>query len=805
MTIEDYQRAVDQFESIRQWWSAQDETDQNEATTRFRLIDDLLTRVLEWPPEHIVCEDSLGRTFADYVLGSPTRRVVVEAKREGVNFAIPLTAESGVMSLRDARRFSPELAAAIDQVARYATDRGIAVAVATNGHQFVAFLASRQDGVAPADGKALLFSSLDAVSSQFALFWECLSRGGVEANALARVLAASPPPPPPAKLSTRLRLYPGFRTRNRLQTDLKVLGDLFLTDYLAAPEIEELFLRECYSTSDTLSEYATVSREVLEARYSAAQDADGAELQAARGTDAINPELARDVLTASLGRRPLILLGDVGVGKTTFIRHFIRIDARELMERSIVLHINFGDEPALASDLNAYVIDRLQEQLADAGFDLEDDKLLRQVYSHDLNRLTRGIYGGLRKSDPKAYALRELGLLEKKLAEPDKHLQAMLRHIAKSKKQQIIIFLDNIDQRDFEFQEEVFLIGQSLAATWPATVFLSLRPETFNRSRVHGSLTAYQPRIFTIAPPAAKTVIDKRLAFSIAQLGVASESEVIPPTLEAQAAALTTYLGILRNSFSINNELIEAVDNLGGGNLRATLDFVNTFVGSGHVDTVKIFGIHADDGRYRVALHEFLRALLFGDYEHYSPAASPIPNLLDISSDDGREHFIVPLILAHVERIGEVGSHDGYVDVHDIHDAMQGMGFRVEQIESALERAVNGKLLSHQPRAAPTDSRRLYRITTVGAYLWTKLLGRFTYLDAMIVDTPIVDPSRRREIKDCRAIADRLDRAEIFQKYLDDCWDPIWAEGQAFDWMSASTSLQRDVGTIRRSIKLNNL
>lgn len=116
-------------------------------------------------------------------------------------------------------------------------------------------------------------------------------------------------------------------------------------------------------------------------------------------------------------------------------------------------------------------------------------------------------------------------------------------------KRQIIVFLDNIDQRDADFQEQVFLIGQSLAEAWPATVFLSLRPDTFYRSRNVGSLTAYQPRVFTIAPPDIKQVIDKRLRFCAGLVNdPLMRQQLMPQALDQQAATLGVYLDILARS-----------------------------------------------------------------------------------------------------------------------------------------------------------------------------------------------------------------------------------------------------------------
>ena len=83
--------------------------------------------------------------------------------------------------------------------------------------------------------------------------------------------------------------------------------------------------------SGALSQYAAVSRGILQTRYSAALgEALEVRLEPARSRKRISKNLGADVSVVAASRRPIILLGDVGVGKTMFLRHLIRIDAKEL-------------------------------------------------------------------------------------------------------------------------------------------------------------------------------------------------------------------------------------------------------------------------------------------------------------------------------------------------------------------------------------------------------------------------------------------------------------------------------------------
>lgn len=395
MAAEGFERAKASLSELVSWWSAQPTENRNEATTRVHLINDLLLGALAWPKSQITAEDRFDGEYTDYSAGSTSTQMIVEAKREGIYFELPAGAASGAMRLTTLTDASAQIAAAVEQVLLYCQKRGVPLAVVCNGHQIIAFLASRQDGTPPMEGRALVFDSPQSMYDDFQLLWDNLSPPGVDRLMLQRTLGDTAIETPPEKLSARIPGYPGYWARNKISTELKTLGDLVLQDLIMASELEHEFLARCYLTSNALSEYALVSKEILEARYSMLETLEAeVTTTGVREHDAISSDLKVDVTAGSFARRPLILLGDVGVGKSIFIRHFIQIDAREVMERSIALSIDFGGEPALAADLNEYVMDRFVLQLrANYGIDVEDDKFVRNVYEHELRSFATGCTG----------------------------------------------------------------------------------------------------------------------------------------------------------------------------------------------------------------------------------------------------------------------------------------------------------------------------------------------------------------------------------------------------------------------------
>jgi len=247
-------------------------------------------------------------------------------------------------------------------------------------------------------------------------------------------------------------------------------------------------------------------------------------------------------------------------------------------------------------------------------------------------------------------------------------------------------------------------------------------------------------------------------------------------------------------------DIPELIDNISGGNVRLALDLVQMFFGSGHVDTEKIVAIFKESGRYIIPIHEFLRAVIYGDNVHYDPAQSYLGNIFDVGSPDPKEHFVLPLALGHLERWSGPGLRNGYVETVRLYDRIQSLGFTPEQIDAALLRAHGHKLVEASARRAPEPGHELppsLRVTTVGVYHVRRLCNFFAYIDAMVVDTPILDREFREQIVSAWSIEERLERAEIFCDYLDQQWESVPDPLGTFQWPLVAAEVREDIRRIQ--------
>lgn len=175
-------------------------------------------------------------------------------------------------------------------------------------------------------------------------------------------------------------------------------------------------------------------------------------------------------------------------------------------------------------------------------------------------------------------------------------------------------------------------------------------------------------------------------------------------------------------------------------------------------------------------------------------------NIFDVTRPDPKEHFLVPMMVSF---LNNAGRENGFVETSLVYDRFQGLGFLAEQIDMAIIRSHRKKLIETSARQIPIIRQSMpsaLRATNEGIYHIRRLCRSFVYIDAMIVDTPILDKNVQQNIHDVMDILPRLDRAEYFRQYLDHQWSGLEHLWGVFDWHSISADLKTDMASIRSKV-----
>ncbi|WP_394653071.1 AAA family ATPase [uncultured Sphingomonas sp.] len=712
----------------------------------------------------------------DYMLDSPAK-AVVEVKREAKLWSLPPSGRPrAVRKIAPLLSNCPNFREVVEQVIPYCALKGAPIAIVTNGPQLAIFQAYGA-GLRPLEGEAYVFDGFDAQLENFSLLWSLLSPEGISENRALRQLGLHRSPRIPIKASQAIPEPMKFRYRDNLQDELRQIGSLLLEEIEDNPALRSEFFKECYVPIEANNRHLLLSKQIISERYSrvSGDSSTPSALDAASRTGKLGDNFLRNA-----GSRPMVVIGDVGVGKSSFFENLYLNLNKE--KDNIFININLGDKANLAEDLRRFISDAIPASLySNYSIDIFSADFIKAIYDDELKRFDKGIFGELKNTDPGLYESERRKFLAAKLERSDAHLLASLAHISRGQNRRVILVIDNADQRTFETQQEAFLIAQELAASRSMFVFVALRPSTFYLSKTTGALSAYQNKILSISPPPADEVIQRRLTFALR----IAEGKVAPAALEGIRLNLSSVVAFLRatlRSVIANNKIRQFLSNITGGNTRAVIELVTSFCGSPNVDARKIVNIELEQGDYIVPLHEFTKHALLGEYSYYNPLSSIVAcNVFDVVSADPREHFLACLIISYLS--SNIGNRDkdGFVPGEGVRTEMSRHSYLEDQIDGALRKLAKHKLIetphSHYREVAVDDDvspRQFhYRATSVGIYHVRFWIGSFSFLDATSTDTPIFDDTKRKAIVDLASsfdINDRLRKTSAFRQYLEECW-----------------------------------
>lgn len=785
----------------------------NEAETRHQFIDTLIHDVLGWDRSETKVERQEGGEFSDYELGIPPQ-VVVEAKRAGVNFEIPHEgATSVIRSIKSLNSTSKDFKAAFDQASNYCAKRGIQIGVVCTSTQIVVFLGVRTDGTPINEGKCLVFGNHAILKDSLSRLWQAISPAAVQQRELLKTLSTINPSGVPAKLSSYIQGYPSFRYPSESQQSLRMLSDLLIEDAPNTPEYRKRFLEECYCESGALARDALLGKNILAARYAAMfpPTEHSPSLKSVRREESERFGLSQEVVAEALGRRPIVIIGDVGVGKTSFIRNLIYVRAEDEMRNAIFIYIDLGSQANLGQDIQNFLIEDIERQLLENhGVDLLEDSFVRGVYHGDLIRFEKGVYGRLKESNHERFLEKQIEMLAELAANKVQHLQKCIQHLSKGRQKQVVICIDNADQRELRDQQRAFLAAQEFASIWHALVLISIRPRTYFASKSSGSISAYPQRILTISPPRVDLVLEKRLSFSLDL----AEGRLPLDRLDGISIRLDSIALFLRSliySLKKSRDLSEFMSNITGGNIREALELTKGFIGSPNVDSDKIISLMEMDEGYIIPLHEFSKSALLGEYSHYDAKSSLALNLFDVRYPDKKEHFLSIILINYLISDASSKSPEGFIPTGDICTELCRYGFVVDQIEHALRRLTNKKLIETTERITfdeglqglVGDMPMAFRATTIGSYHCSRWSPSFAYMDAMLVDTPILDSTARQNIlNDINSfeISRRLHRTTAFDEYLMNCWEKFEHHPVYFDWPTTRKAGDASFLSVQRAV-----
>lgn len=734
--------------------------DANEAATRFHIIDRVIFDVCGWPrdnPDSATVEfraDSSDGSagWADYRLccAPHPALAVVEAKRVGTSFSIPHSPNA--MRLRY-RRFESLNGAgdveALEQARSYAQSIGAAVIVATNGPQW---LLSRTfiEGLPRSKYPIITFSSIQDMITDISLFLDILSP---EAMSVSR------------HISTFDRALNGEVTFSNALTK-RWASDRGMGENEFSPGIrfvmQELFdridlpgrvdmLERCYVYQQRSKTYNQRLETALKDHFppfirgSSVDPVDDEREDAPRFRESI-------VAKARSAGEVILVVGNVGVGKTTFLNRFFDIVLPgKLKNKLIVARVDFNemvesagllfDASQLGEKVAQRIVEDLSQRASERGrpdIDPTATANLRGIYAQDISRRINAYeaaHGRKPSTDEGGKIMLEE--IERGQADAAKTLRGFANFVKGSLGVPLCIALDNVDHTGEAHERFVYNFAVELSGVQNCVCVVAMRQDTYYRYRKSGFLSTRNDPVFLIHPPSLQQVVARRIQYGNDVLfanreRLASFTRRAAPFTPAQ---IVRFLEVV-NEMLLDEagEVRQLVEVLSRRSIREAFRIIGGFATSGHMDVSRLITDYNDDAT-RHHFRRVLRALMLENNQFYHPQRSRIPNLYASAHHLREPHFLRVRLLQRAVFARDV---DRVLRFRGswITDELMAVGYETSVVATHFAQLVTWGMFDPTlaPPAAGEAPDDEYEISALGLYFFERLACNFTYLQYISED-----------------------------------------------------------------------
>jgi Cdc6-like AAA superfamily ATPase len=588
----------------------------NEAETRCELIDQILTAI-GWECGGFAREVGSGTgDYIDYELPRSSHpRLIVEAKRSGQSFALDETKlETGqTRALSTLLKLGGKLRDALKQAAGYCNDRAIPYACVTNGYQWLFFRGLSSESHSWNEGRVIVFASAKAVISNFDDFLACLAPHKVNSPEISRRLAKPTSQEIPRSIipieSLTLRRKPVSADLLDLRKaiGLQFFGKIHGGDRTA-------MLSNCYIEPGDRPEFDRSLQRLLDDTLS------GDIFDTEKTYDGSTRDFAEHLQSLDIAgsiKYPILVVGNVGVGKTTFLYRTLT-SLREKAD-DVSLNEKYSDYKKSNAAISAYI--DLENQGNLEVFD--DQEIQRQTANLILEQLSKSALATLKKRidisdgrrneanpnrestlktmlrslldeerdsaasyfqrNPEKWEDAEHEIIQKYRKDAVKFLIHYIRHLrARFKRRDglkypILLVLDNLDQASSQYQRCVYGLALRLAKETPAVNILSIREDTFSEGRHPKGFLSASPLefVFHVQAPALDQLLRQRVKY----INHCVDNGNLPTGLKNSSDEITKVSHtITQGLLNPPRNGLEVISALSGHNIRSALDIVREFI-----------------------------------------------------------------------------------------------------------------------------------------------------------------------------------------------------------------------------------
>lgn len=436
----------------------------------------------------------------------------------------------------------------------------------------------------------------------------------------------------------------------------------------------------------------------------------------------------------------ILLIGNVGSGKTTFIRYFKRkfLEEKqsELAQKCDWIFLNMNSAPINNSEIYDWIKQDIITQLKNNHkcTDFLSIDTIKKIFRKEVREFENGL-GQLLKNNESEYNSKLYGILSSSMNNNNTLLISLLQYFKESAGTFPIIVLDNCDKRNKEEQLLMFQVAEWLRNTFKCLVILPMRDSTYDQYRNEPPLdTVVKDLVFRIDPPDLLKVLQSRLDYIIRNTIQEDRTYTLDNGVSVDIGnyELIEYFKCILMAIRQNSMTLDIFYRLSDRNTRYGIQIFEDFCKSGHINSSDFLMMRTVGKEYVLPSHKFLNALLRKNRKYYNGEES---NFINLFGSDYHDDLPDPFVRIDILKWLQVKSQQIDKDkeklfvVSDIIKDLQLIGHKDTIIYRELNYMIKKGLILCETLLLKATVDDRVRITLTGR-LHLSLLTNMTYIAA---------------------------------------------------------------------------